>query len=86
MIKNKRVKIEFYHIEFEALKANSMISGTCGKYLASAEKHGDYIVLDLSIHEANDLVGWVAGEANHAESEEESDLLHSACDATEVQI
>ncbi len=86
MKKTKRVKIELYHIEFEALKANSMISSICGKFLASAEMQGDYIMLDLSIHEANELVGWVAAEANHAESEEESDLLNSACDAIEAQI
>ena len=86
MIKTKRVKIELHHIEFEAIKANSMISGTCDKFLASAEKQGDYIVLDLSIHEANELVGWVAAEANHSKSEKESDLLNSACDAIEVQI
>ena len=38
------------------------------------------------IHEANDLVGWVAAEANHAESEHESDLLNAACDAIELSI
>jgi len=43
-------------------------------------------VLDISIHEANDLAGWVAAEANHAKSAEESDLLNSACDAIEVNI
>jgi len=67
MMKTKKVKIELYHNEFEALKANGMISGTCGEYLASAERHGDYIVLDLSIHEANDLLGWVACDAIEAQ-------------------
>ncbi len=80
-MKSKRVKIEFYPYEFEALKANSMISGMCSKYLALAERRGDFVVLDISIHEANDLAGWVAAEANHAKTEEESDLLNSACDA-----
>ena len=47
----------------------------CSRYLASAKRQGDYIVLDLSLQ-----------EANHAESEEESDLLNSACDAIELHI
>ena len=39
----------------------------CSRYLASAKRQGDCIVLDLSLQEANDLAGWVAAEANHAE-------------------
>ena len=66
--------------------ANRMISDMCGQYLKSVERRGDFVVLDISIHEANDLAGWVAAEANHAKSAEESDLLNSACDAIEVNI
>jgi hypothetical protein len=47
---------------------------------------GDFVVIDISIHEANDLAGWVAAEANHARREGESDLLNSACDAIEAII
>ena len=85
-MKSGRVEIELYPYEFEALKANRMISDMCGKYLKSAEKHGDFFVLDIAIHEANDLAGWVAAEANHAKSDEESDLLNAACDAIEANI
>ena len=85
-MKSKRVKIELYPYEFEALKANSMISDMCSKYLATGERRGDFVVLDISIHEANDLAGWVAAEANHAKSEKESDLLNSACDTIEANI
>ncbi len=85
-MKPKRVEIEFHRYEFEALLANGMISDMCGKYLKSAEKRGDYVVLEISIHEANDLAGWVAAEANHAKSENESDLLNAACDAIELCI
>jgi hypothetical protein len=81
-----RVEIELYPYEFEALKANRMICDMCGKYLKSAEKRGDFFVLDISIHEANDLAGWVAAEANHAKSDRESELLNSACDAIEANI
>jgi hypothetical protein len=63
-----------------------MISDMCGQYFESAERRGDFVVLDLSVHEANDLAGWVAAEANHAKSEEESDLLNSACDSIEANI
>ena len=85
-MKSERVEIELYLYEFEALKANRMISDMCGRYLKSAEKRGDYVVLDLSIQEANDLAGWVAAEANHAKSKKESELLNSACDAIEANI
>jgi len=44
--------------------------------MKSAKRRGDFVVLDISIHEANDLAGWVAAEANHAKSKEESDLLN----------
>ena len=85
-MKSERVEIELDPYEFEALKANRMISDMCGRYLKSAEKRGDYVVLDLSIQEANDLAGWVAAEANHAKSDQESELLNSACDAIEANI
>ncbi len=85
-MKPKRVEIEFHPYEFEALLANRMISDMGGKYLKSAEKRGDYVVLEIFIHEANDLAGWVAAEANHAKSEHESDLLNAACDAIELSI
>ena len=85
-MKSERVEIELYPYEFEALKANRMICDMCGKYLKSAEKRGDFFVLDISIHEANDLAGWVAAEANHAKSDRESELLNSACDAIEANI
>jgi len=85
-MKSGRVEIELYPYEFEALKANRMISDMCGRYLKSAEKRGDYLVLDLSNQEANDLAGWVAAEANHAKSDQESELLNSACDTIEASI
>ena len=85
-MKSERVEIELYPYEFEALKANRMINDMCGKYLKSAERRGDFVVLNVSIHEANDLAGWVAAEANHAKSDDESDLLNSACDAIEANI
>jgi len=85
-MKSYRVEIELDFYEFEALMANRMISDMCGRYLKSAEKHGDYVVLDLSVQEANDLAGWVAAEANHAKSDWESELLNSACDIIETSI
>ena len=85
-MKSERVEIELYVYEFEAIKANRMISDICGRYLKSAEKRGEFVVLDLSIQEANDLAGWVAAEANHSKSKMESDLLNSACDAIEANI
>lgn len=85
-MKPERVEIELDFYEFEALKANRMISDMCGRYWKSAEKRGDYVVLDLSVQEANDLAGWVAAEANHAKSDRESELLNSACDAIEANI
>ena len=71
-MKSERVEIELDYYEFEALKANRMISDMCGRYLKSAEKRGDYVVLDLSVQDANDLAGWVAAEANHATSKKKS--------------
>jgi len=85
-MKPERVEIELDFYEFEALKANRMISDMCGRYLKSAEKRGEYVVLDLSAQEANDLAGWVAAEANHAKNDRESELLNSACDAIEANI
>lgn len=85
-MKSERVEIEICVYEFEAIKANRMISDMCGRYLKSAKKRGDYFVLDLSVQEANDLAGWVAVEANHAKSNKESELLNSACDAIEANI
>ena len=85
-MKSERVEIELDLYLFEALKSNRTISDMCGRYLKSAVERGDFVVLDLSIQEANDLAGWVAGEANHTKSNRESELLNSACDAIEANI
>ena len=86
VVKHRRVEIEFNSYEFEALLANRMISDMCGMYLESAERRGDFFLIDISIREANDFAGWVAAEANHAKSENESEHLNAACDAIELSI
>ena len=63
-----------------------MINDMCGRYFKSVKRRGEFVVLNLAVHEANDLAGWVAAEANHSKSDEESDLLNSACDAIEGSI
>ena len=85
-MKAERVEIELNAYQFEALKANSTISDMCNRYLKPVEKRGDYVVLNLSISEANDMAGWVAAEANHAKSDYENEILNSACDAIEASI
>ena len=85
-MKSERVEIELDSYQFEALKQNRMINDMCGRYLKPAKKRGNYVVLDLSIKEANDLAGWVAAEANHATSKRKCELLNSACDAIEAYI
>ncbi len=85
-MKSERVEIELFYYEFEALKANRTISDMCGQYLKPVEMRGEFVVLDLSVRNAEFLAGWVASEANHTKSKEESELLNSACDSIEGSI
>jgi hypothetical protein len=51
-----------------------------------ATQTDDGIVLELSRSALTDLVGWVAGEANHARRGRRCDLLHAIADAMEAAL
>jgi len=82
----KKIEIELQKYEFKALTENHMIMAGCEQYLVSPIKDGDFIILQLSIEDATDLVGWVAAESNHADTLEESKILSDICDIIETQI
>lgn len=70
--------------EYDVLSKNYLISMTCKPYLQSAIKHDDEVVLVLTFKELQDLIGYVAAEANHARSKRNSEDLNEICDYLEV--
>ncbi len=84
---NEKIEIEIFLEEYEALQANSMIRDMCGSYLnKTINEDEEYIVLELSKSNAEDLLGWVAGEVNHSKCSQEQELLNAVCDTIEASV
>jgi hypothetical protein len=71
--------------EYSVLSENMLISLTCRPYLQTAIQHdNDEVELVLTLKELQDLIGYVAAEANHARSKRNSEDLNSICDYLEA--
>ena len=69
--------------EYDILSRNKLISMTCKNQLKSAIEHGDEIELIMKLRELSELIGFVAAEANHARSNQQSQILNEICDVLE---
>lgn len=66
--------------EYNSLIGNEMIKTICGDMLVSPRKRGGSIVLRLTEEDLEELVGFVAAEANHAKTREEEEALGDVFD------
>jgi hypothetical protein len=69
--------------EYSVLSENSLISAACSRQLKSAIQQGDEVELVLTLSALQDLIGFVAAEANHARSKKQSQALNAICDCLE---
>ena len=83
MNKSDKHSVELTPGEYDALVQNSMIQAMCGDLLASPRKRSGYLVLRLTAAQLEELTGFVAAEANHAETREEEDALGDVCERLE---
>ncbi|MFA7173101.1 MAG: hypothetical protein WC340_06760 [Kiritimatiellia bacterium] len=86
MNKPERHEVELWSGEYEALMRNGMISSVCKALLASPRKRGDYMILQLTESQLEELTGWVAAEANHAKTAEEERVLGDVCENLESDL
>jgi spore coat polysaccharide biosynthesis predicted glycosyltransferase SpsG len=72
--------------EYGVLSANSLIASACSSQLKSAIKHDDdeEVELVMTLSALQDLIGFVAAEANHARSKRLSQALNALCDHLEA--
>ena len=75
------VSLEKY--EYEVLSENGLISMACSSQLKTARKRGDEVKLHITLSALQDLIGFVAAEANHARTKRQSYDLNSICDHLE---
>ena len=86
MKKPEKHEVELWCGEYEALMHNRMISSACDTLLASPRKRSDYVILQLTEGQLEDLTGWVAAEANHAKTREEEEALGDVCEHLESYL
>ena len=79
-----KYSIDITAYEYDVLGKNHLISMACKLYLQSAIKHDDEVALILTLTELQDLIGYVAAEANHARSKRNSEDLNIICDYLEA--
>lgn len=70
--------------EYDVLGKNRLISMVCDQYLQSAIKNDDEVALILTLKELQNLIGYVAAEANHARSKRNGEDLNAICDYLEA--
>jgi hypothetical protein len=70
--------------EYSVLSENSLIAAACSRQLKSAIQQGDEVELVLTLSALQDLIGFVAAEANHARSKKQSQALNTICDCLEA--
>ena len=75
------VSLEKY--EYEVLSKNRLISMACSSQLKTARKYRGTVKLHIRLSALQDLIGFVAAEANHARTKRQSYDLNSICDHLE---
>jgi hypothetical protein len=70
--------------EYNVLKENYLISTICTRQMGSANERGDEVELTMTYKELEDLIGYVAAEANHAKTRKQRDDLNQICDYLET--
>lgn len=83
MKKLEKHSVELRPDEYDTLMRNPMINSVCGDLLASPRKRSGYLVLRLTAGQLEELTGFVASEANHAQTREEEDALGDVCECLE---
>lgn len=86
MKKHEKHSVELRPDEYDTLMRNPMIESVCGDLLTSPRRRGGYLVLRLTAGQLEDLTGFVAAEANHAETREEEDALGEVCECLEAVL
>jgi hypothetical protein len=69
--------------DYSVLTKNYIISILCAKQMRSAKEHGDEVELIMTFSELEDLIGYVAAEANHAKTRKQRADLNLICDYLE---
>ena len=76
-------KIELTEYEYELLITDSIIKGVFRVLLRSAKKQKGNYFLSVSLSQLSELCGFVAAEANHAQSKRLQDDFNELCDYLE---
>lgn len=89
MTKNQHA-VQLSEYEYDVLSKNKMISAICGKALESAKTvrvdKEEMIELSVTVVDLEELVGYVAAEANHATSSRKQEDLNEICDYLEGRL
>ena len=77
--------------EYSVLKENDMISMICDKQLRSATTYKnddgeEEVELSMTLAECDELLGYIAAEANHARTRRQREDLDALCDYFEARI
>ena len=68
---------------YEVLVGNDLISLACARQLKPVSKRDDMVRLSMVLAELQELIGYVAAEANHARSIRQSEAFNWICDELE---
>lgn len=77
------ISIPLTNYEYSILKDNYLISACCSRQLNTVTINKSGVELLLTPKELEDLIGYVAAEANHARTKRSQKELNSICDYLE---
>ncbi len=79
-----QIEIKFTPLERDLIIDHTFADPELTKRLQIAEMKGKYLIAKYSIHDLDDLIGFVAAEANHSDDkkiEKELDKLYDKLDS-----
>ena len=83
-MKTDKYSLSITAYEYNVLVKNPLITTLFAKQMGSANECGDEVELMMTLSELNDFIGYVAAEANHAKTRQQSDDLNQICDYLET--
>lgn len=80
----EKYPVELDDYECNLIIENAIVHDPLKSTIARMANKSGYHEVHMNLHEITDLIGWLAGEANHSKNPELADELNELCDRLET--
>jgi len=80
----EKYPVELDDYECKLILENAIVYDQLKSTIARMANKSGFHKIHMALHEVTDLIGWLAGEANHAQDSKLADELNELCDRLET--